>query len=63
MTDRIRLHRFNNYVAVSTGSGETEYLSVRQAAELAQALTVFAGDILQHKFIDSDLNEIIIEGE
>lgn len=54
------VHRFRNTVGVYVGSGETQYLTARQARELAKALTVAARSVEREKFTDSNVGTIEI---
>ncbi len=44
------IHRFRDYVALSVGKGETEYLTPEIARKLAVALARYADDIKSRKF-------------
>jgi hypothetical protein len=48
-----QVHRFNDAVAVWVGTGQTVYMSVKQAEALAKALRTAAKSIKTERFVDS----------
>lgn len=46
------VHRFRDYVAVHVGTGETAYLTAKQARKLARALYVATRDVETHSYQD-----------
>ena len=47
-----RVHRFQDYVAVSVGNGATQYVTPEVARKLAVALARYADDAERRKFTD-----------
>lgn len=47
------VHRFRDRVAVHVGGGETVYLDIRVARQMARALWRASRDIDQRSFVDS----------
>lgn len=52
ITKHARVHRFHDYVAVSVGDADTEYLTPEIARKLAVALARYADDAERRKFTD-----------
>ena len=50
ITKQARVHRFHDYVAVSVGDADTEYLTPEMARKLAVSLARFADDVEHRKF-------------
>lgn len=55
------VHRFRDRVAVHVGTGETAYLTPKQARALAHALYKTARDIDNRAFTESDVAPVTIE--
>ena len=53
---RARVHRFRNCVAVYVGTGETVYLTPRDARKLSKAINKAARSIERERFVDSSGN-------
>lgn len=63
MTQTAQIHRFRDKVAIYVGTGETVYLTPREAYQLGQHLTIFAQDCEFVEFVDSDKSTFTIEFE
>jgi len=51
------VHRFRDHVAVHVGTGETTYLTPKQARKLARALYVATRDVETHSYQDSRFDQ------
>jgi len=51
------VHRFRDHVAMDVGTGETVYLTPKQARKLARALYVATRDVETHGFQDSRFDQ------
>lgn len=50
----MQVHRFGDKVAIYLNTGETQYLEVDTAIELADAITAVVDDIEIHSFSESE---------
>lgn len=58
--NRISLHRFHSYIAISFDDTNTIYLESQDGKQLSEQLKQFFHDIQSTKFTDSTLNTRII---
>lgn len=55
------VHRFRDCVAIHVGTGETSYLTPKQARKLAHSLYKACRDIDRRPFTESDLDTVCIK--
>lgn len=60
LVQNLRIHRFNNAVALDGDGIDTVYLTADMARKLAEELTRFASDVGRHHFTASSLNTVEI---
>lgn len=60
MTTSASVHRFRDKVAVYIGTGPTVYVTPKEAAKLARALTGCARDIRARSFVSSHFGTVSI---
>lgn len=58
---RAQVHRFRNCVAVYVGTGETVYMTPKDARKLSRAINKAARSVEREKFVDSSGNTCEID--
>lgn len=56
-----KLHRFGDTCAISIGTGETVYMTVKETRTLSGALNKIARSIERENYLDSNGNTVEIE--
>lgn len=59
-SEKFRFHRFGDYVSFFTEKTETLYVSVEMAKKLSEQFSMYAEDIEQYKFSESDIGTLTI---
>jgi len=58
-----QVHRFGDCVAASLGTGETVYLTPKDAKKLARTLNACASNVKASRFVDSEFTTVGLELE